>query len=136
VRRNEYRADGAAGPAEFEAARLLLARMGITPADLLGLAPARSPAPTFAEYIPIVSASVGDGARRVYGSYWNRILKHWSARQLDQRCSMLTALTGRYQNMPLSLADVAAMTSGRSRHRRGAGSSTDRRLACSVNMAP
>jgi integrase len=73
-----------AGRAELDAARLLLARMGISPADLLDVAPARPPAPTFAEYLPVVSAAVGDGTRRVYGSYWNRILDQWGGRRLDQ----------------------------------------------------
>ncbi|HYS39351.1 MAG TPA: site-specific integrase, partial [Pseudonocardiaceae bacterium] len=50
--------------AELEAARLLLARMGIAPSDLLGVTPARPPAPTFAEYIPVVSAAVSAGTRR------------------------------------------------------------------------
>ena len=62
-----------ASAAELNAARLLLARMGISPADLLQAAPSRPPAPTFAEYIPAVSAAVSAGTRRVYGSYWNRI---------------------------------------------------------------
>src|SRR2546430_17515994 len=71
------------GQAELEAARLLLARMGISPSDLLNTAPARPLAPTFAEYIPVVSAAVSDGTRRVYGSYWNRIVEHWGQRRLD-----------------------------------------------------
>jgi site-specific recombinase XerD len=40
--------------------------------------------PTFAEYIPIVSAAVTDGTCRVYGSYWNRILDHWGHRHHDE----------------------------------------------------
>ena len=44
--------------ADLDAARLLLARLGISPADLLATAPDRAPAPTFAEYIPIVRAAV------------------------------------------------------------------------------
>src|SRR6266511_1007719 len=70
--------------AELDAARLLLARMGITPTDLLQAAPSRPQAPTFAEYIPIVSAAVGAGTRRVYGSDWNRILDQWGQRRLDE----------------------------------------------------
>src|SRR6266511_827073 len=70
--------------AELDAARLLLARMGITPTDLLQAAPSRPPAPTFAEYIPIVSAAVGAGTRRAYGTYWNRILDQWGQRRLDE----------------------------------------------------
>ncbi|GAA0475752.1 hypothetical protein Aca07nite_84760 [Actinoplanes capillaceus] len=72
-----------ASAAELEAARLLLARMGISPADLLNMVP-RTLAPTFAEYVPIVSATVSDGTRRVYGSYWNRVLKRWGQRRLDE----------------------------------------------------
>jgi hypothetical protein len=35
-------------------------------------------------YVPIVSAAVGPGARRVYGSYWNRIVARWGERRLDE----------------------------------------------------
>jgi integrase/recombinase XerC len=61
------------GPAEVQAARVLLARLGLSPADLVQNLPSRPLAPTFAEYVPVVSAAVSDGTRRVYGSYWNRI---------------------------------------------------------------
>jgi integrase/recombinase XerC len=70
--------------AELEAARLVLARMGLSPADLLTAPQVRPPVPTFAEYIPLVSAAVTDGTRRVYGSYWNRVLDHWGHRRLDE----------------------------------------------------
>jgi integrase/recombinase XerC len=70
--------------AELEAARLVLARMGLSPADLLTAPQLRPPVPTFAEYIPIVSAAVTDGTCRVYGSYWNRVLDHWGHRRLDE----------------------------------------------------
>jgi site-specific recombinase XerD len=70
--------------ADLDAALLLLTRLGIRPADLADAAPARPPAPTFADYIPIVSAAVSDGTRRVYGSYWNRITQHWGQRRLDE----------------------------------------------------
>lgn len=73
-----------ADAAEVDAARLLLARLGVTAEELLTSASTRSPAPTFAAYVPIVSAAVGPGARRVYGSYWNRILDRWGERQLDE----------------------------------------------------
>lgn len=62
--------------ADLDAARLLLARLGVSPTDLLTTAPDRAPAPTFAEYIPVVRAAVSNGTRRVYGSYWNRITEH------------------------------------------------------------
>ena len=70
--------------ADLDAARLLLTRMGLSPEDLLATPAARPPVPTFHEYIPIVSAAVTDGTRRVYGSYWNRIDAHWGRRRLDE----------------------------------------------------
>jgi integrase/recombinase XerC len=74
----------AARAADLEAARLLLSRMGISPNELLQASPGPSLAPTFEEYIPVVSAAVGKGTRRVYGSYWNRIREHWGQRRLDE----------------------------------------------------
>ena len=47
---------GAPGQAVIDAALLLLERMGLSPADLLAIPAARLLAPTFAEYIPVVSA--------------------------------------------------------------------------------
>lgn len=70
--------------ADLDAARLLLARLGVAAADLLAPAQQRAPAPTFAEYIPVVRAAVSDGTRRVYGSYWNRIIEQWGTRRLDE----------------------------------------------------
>jgi integrase/recombinase XerC len=70
--------------ADVDAARLLLARLGVSPADLLTAAADRAPAPTFAEYVPVVRAAVGVGTRRVYGSYWNKITEHWGDRRLDE----------------------------------------------------
>jgi integrase/recombinase XerC len=72
------------GQADVDAARLLLARMGITPDDLLRGATPGLPAPTFAEYIPVVAGVVSAGTRRVYGSYWNRVLEHWAQWRLDE----------------------------------------------------
>jgi integrase/recombinase XerC len=72
-----------ASTAELETARLLPARMGINPDDLLNMAP-RAQAPTFAEYVPIVSAAVSAGTRRVYGTYWNRAVARWGQRRLDE----------------------------------------------------
>jgi integrase len=40
--------------------------------------------PTFAEYVPVVSAGVTDGTRRAYGSYWNRVVEKWGSRGLDE----------------------------------------------------
>src|SRR5690348_18162118 len=63
---------------------LVLERMGLTPADLLSAPAARPAAPTFAEYIPVVSALVSDGCRRAYGSYWNRVVDQWGSRGIDE----------------------------------------------------
>ncbi|MGE5289003.1 MAG: hypothetical protein ACM3ML_17745 [Micromonosporaceae bacterium] len=40
--------------------------------------------PTFAEYVPVVSAAVTSGTRRAHGSYWNRIIGLWGGRRLDE----------------------------------------------------
>ena len=62
----------------------MLARMGLSPADLAAVPPSRKLVPTFAEYLPVVTATVSAGTRRAYGSYWNRVLEHWGGRQLDE----------------------------------------------------
>ncbi len=69
--------------AVVEAALVLLERMGLTPADLAAI-PQDRPVPTFAEYVPVVSAAVSAGTRRAYGSYWNRVVEHWGGRRLDE----------------------------------------------------
>src|SRR6516164_1479019 len=74
----------APGQAVVDAALLVLERMGLTPADLLAAPAARPPAPSFAEYIPVVSALVTDGCRRAYGSYWNRVVERWGSRRIDE----------------------------------------------------
>jgi integrase/recombinase XerC len=70
--------------AVVEAALLVLERMGLSPADLTGVLQPRKPVPTFAAYVPVVSAAVSDGTRRAYGSYWNRITEQWGGRRLDE----------------------------------------------------
>lgn len=55
-----------------------------SPADLLDAVSDRPPAPTFAEYVPVVLAAVSDSLRRAYGSYWKRVLEHWGQRRLDE----------------------------------------------------
>ena len=74
----------APGQAVVDAAMLVLERMGLTPADLLATPAARPAAPTFAEYIPVVSALVSDGCRKAYGSYWNRVTGQWGSRGIDE----------------------------------------------------
>ena len=70
--------------AVVEAALVLLERMGLTPADLAAVPQDRPEVPTFAEYVPVVSAAVSAGTRRAYGSYWNRVIEHWGDRRLDE----------------------------------------------------
>jgi integrase/recombinase XerC len=72
------------GQAVVEAALVLLDRMGLSPEDLVAVPRRRPVLPTFAEYIPVVSAAVTAGTRRAYGSYWNRVLEHWGDRRLDE----------------------------------------------------
>jgi integrase/recombinase XerC len=72
------------GAAEIQAARLLLARMGITPEQLLNGTTKRTPIPTFAEHIDRVSPMVTSGTRRVYGTYWRRIREAWGDRRLTE----------------------------------------------------
>lgn len=68
---------------DLEAARLLLARLGVDPANLLTYPPEQPTAPTFAEYIPIVASAVTPGTRRTYQPYWDRVVEHWGDRTLD-----------------------------------------------------
>jgi integrase/recombinase XerC len=70
--------------ADLDAARLLLARLGISVADLLDDTPTRPATPTFAEYVPVVAGAVSQASRGVYGTYWNRIIDLWGARRLDE----------------------------------------------------
>ncbi len=62
----------------------MLDRMGLSPADLAAAPQERPAVPTFAEYVPVVSAAVTAGTRRAYGSYWNRVLDQWADRRLDE----------------------------------------------------
>src|SRR6266516_2011466 len=75
---------GASQQAVVEAALVLLERMGLSPADLVAPPRDRAVVPTFAEYVPMVSAAVSAGTRRAYGSYWNRIVDQWGERRLDE----------------------------------------------------
>jgi hypothetical protein len=40
--------------------------------------------PTFAEYIPVVSAAVTASSRRAYDSYWKKVAQQWGSRRLDE----------------------------------------------------
>jgi site-specific recombinase XerD len=70
--------------AAVDAALLVLKSMGLSLDDLPAAPGPRAPVPTFADYVPVVSAGVTDGTRRAYGSYWNRVVEHWGARHLDE----------------------------------------------------
>src|SRR6266568_5157625 len=70
--------------ASLDTARHVLASLGLSPADLLGEPTPALAVPTFAIYVPVVSAAVSDGARRCYFSYWNRIVQRWGSRRLDE----------------------------------------------------
>ncbi|HWO65948.1 MAG TPA: site-specific integrase [Umezawaea sp.] len=72
----------AASTADLDAARLLLARMGVSVEALLAAGGQRSEVPTFADYVPTVSGAVSAGTRRAYGSYWDRIVTHWGDRPI------------------------------------------------------
>ena len=67
---------------EIQAARTLLAKLGISPADLLRSATTPAEAPAFSDYIPRVSKAVSPGTRRVYGTYWKRTIAAWGPRPI------------------------------------------------------
>ena len=73
------RSSAASRQAVVDAALVLLERKGLTPADLAAVPQHRLEVPTFAEYVPVVSAAVCGGTRRAYGSYWNRVVDQWDA---------------------------------------------------------
>ena len=77
-----HRQHSATAASDIAAARLLLARMGIDPADLLQDPAGPSEIPTFADYIPRVSRAVSAGTRRVYSTYWNRVVEAWGPRPI------------------------------------------------------
>ena len=66
------------------AALLLLKKMGVDPADLLQAPDAAPEIPTFADYIPRVSRAVSAGTRRLYTSYWNRVVDAWGTRLITE----------------------------------------------------
>ncbi|WP_233412857.1 tyrosine-type recombinase/integrase [Nucisporomicrobium flavum] len=63
----------------------LMAQLNITTDQLTGKAPhTPRPVPTFAEYIPHVAAGLSASTRRLYDTYWQRILAQWGSRHLDE----------------------------------------------------
>ncbi len=80
----------------MDAALVLLARMGLSPADLLSAPSKRRQAPTFAEYIPLVSRASSAGTRRAYGTYFNRITDRWGHRRAAEH--LIAALRCLYRH--------------------------------------
>ena len=71
------------GWSDLDAARLLLEKLGVKPADLLA-APARTEFPLIADYIPLVEKAVTKGTRRVYGPYWAKVVREWGHRRVNE----------------------------------------------------
>jgi site-specific recombinase XerC len=67
-----------------DAALLVLKSMGLSPADLTAAPASRPPVPTFAEYVPVVAATVTPGTLRAYRPYWKRTVEQWGERRLDE----------------------------------------------------
>jgi hypothetical protein len=44
----------------------------------------RPPVPTFAGYVPVVSATLTPATLRAYGSYWKRVIQQRGGRHLDE----------------------------------------------------
>lgn len=75
---------GASQQAAVDAALLILERMGHSPDNLAAAPRNRTAIPTFADYVPVVSATVTSGTLKAYRSYWNRVVEQWGARRLDE----------------------------------------------------
>ncbi|WP_223838719.1 tyrosine-type recombinase/integrase [Saccharopolyspora pogona] len=69
---------------DIDAARLLLARLGISPEQLLKTPVESRPVPTIRDYISRVSDAVPAGTRRVYDTYWRRVIDVWGDRRIDE----------------------------------------------------
>ncbi|MFI5495245.1 tyrosine-type recombinase/integrase [Actinoplanes sp. NPDC051859] len=81
---------------EVDAALLLLAKLGLSPDDLVaGAVAARPPVPTFAEFVPQVAAATTPGTLKAYGSYWNRVVEQWGSRRLDEPTPLEIAQLGK-----------------------------------------
>jgi integrase/recombinase XerC len=107
-------------PEVLDAARVMLAQMGISAVDLLQAAGGtRRPVPTFAEYVPIVYSAVPPGSRRMYGTYWNKAVAKWGDRRLDDIAP--TDIE--------ALARETQATALRRRNSRGGRSATEHQIA-------
>jgi integrase len=72
-----------ADPTAIAAARQVLAHLGVTLTDLQSHTTVPAALPTVAEYLPRVIAAAGPGARRTYGTYWQRMAAAWGDWPLD-----------------------------------------------------
>ncbi len=77
-------AAAASQQAAVDAALLVLKSMGLSLDDLTAAPSNRPPVPTFAEYVPVVSATLTPATLRAYGSYWKRVIQQWGDRHLDE----------------------------------------------------
>jgi integrase/recombinase XerC len=77
-------APAASQQAAVEAALLVLKSMGLSPEDLTAAPSNRRPVPTFAEYVPVVAATVTPGTLRAYRPYWRKTVEQWGGRRLDE----------------------------------------------------
>ncbi|ATL69167.1 site-specific integrase [Nocardia terpenica] len=74
-----------AAEADIIAAATILDRLNVSVDDLLASRRERPPAPTFAEYVPVVYAAMKPTRTRDnHLSYWNKIVKHWPDRRIDE----------------------------------------------------
>jgi hypothetical protein len=70
--------------AAVDAALLVLKSMGLSLADLTAAPSNQKPVPTFAEYVPVVSATLTPGTLRSYRPYWKKTVEQWGDRRLDE----------------------------------------------------
>jgi site-specific recombinase XerD len=77
-------APAASQQAAADAALLVLKSMGLSVDDLTAAPLSRPPVPTFAEYVPVVAATVTPGTLRAYRPYWRRTVEQWGGRRLDE----------------------------------------------------
>ncbi|MGM1060897.1 tyrosine-type recombinase/integrase [Saccharothrix sp. Mg75] len=69
---------------DIEMAAALLGKLGVSPEQLIGRGSRRSPLPTFVEFVPRVAGAVPDGTRKLYSTYWNKMLGVWADRRIDE----------------------------------------------------
>ncbi len=107
---------------------MLLEKMGISAADLLRTSAVPSEIPAFADYIPRVSDAVSSGTRRVYSSYWNRVLQAWGPR-------LITEVTALDISQLAEQVRVNAVERRNARGGRGAAEHLIAALRCMYNYA-